>query len=538
MLEIAKVTLENEMDLVLAHRRSMKLAEVAGLSLPGQTTFATAVSEVARNTIDHGKNGCLTLGLSDDKKRAIIACITDDNFNETKNKEGLTYARRLVDKLNVLTQDGDHSIELYCYITQGEKIDIQKLDEWRTIFRNEPPVSAYDEIKRKNEQLQELSQKIKESEDHYRVLTDTLPIMLFSLDKEGNLTYVNKGMLDFFGYSFEALNDPARPSLIHPDDRPAAGTIRALVQEEKPVHAEWRLKDKNGEYIWHLVSIIPLLSKGQPVSWAGSFVDIHAQKLFEQTLKDNHELKEAQAQLHYHIQELHRSNEELQQFAYVASHDLQEPLRKIIFYSDYIRNKSATALDEKSADYLKSMIDASHRMRTLITDLLSFSQVDKKLLAVQTIDLNKLLEETVVGFEMQIKEKGASVQVGPLLHIEGDSVMLQRLFDNMLSNALKYAREGVAPQIQISGSVKEDQAEIVVTDNGIGFEEKFLPKMFALFQRLHGKEKFAGTGLGLAICRKIVEMHNGSITAKSTPGQGSSFYICLPVKQHNQQASL
>lgn len=533
MHEIAKVTLENEMDLVLAHKRSMKLAEIAGLSLPGQTTFATAVSEVARNTIGHGKNGCLTLGISDDKKRAIVACIKDDNLQDKQNIEGLTYAKRLVDRLNILSEQDEHSIELYYYVPQGARIDLHKLDEWRSIFRNEPPVSAYDEIKRKNEQLQELSQKIKESEDHYRVLTDTLPLMLFSLDEEGRLTYVNKWMLEFFGRDFAGFDNLFGGHMVHEEDRAAEETIHTMLQQKKHIKAEWRLKSLDGTYVWHLVSIIPLLKEGEPATWFGSLVDIHAQKLYEQTLKDNHELKQVQEQLQYHIHELNRSNEELQQFAYVASHDLQEPLRKIIYYSDYIQKKNSACLaDERSAEYLKSMVAAATRMRTLISDLLSFSQVDRKLLEIEDIDLGRLLTEVVGDFEMAIKDKEASVQIGEMPTTKGDKVMLQRLFENLLSNALKYAKDNVAPVIRISGSVLAGEVEIIVADNGIGFEEKFLSKMFALFQRLHGKEKFKGTGLGLAICRKIVEMHNGSITAKSTPGNGSSFYIYLPLAQN------
>lgn len=533
MHEIAKVTLENEMDLVLAHKRSMQLAEIAGLSLPGQTTFATAVSEVARNTINHGKNGCLTLGISEDKKPAIVASIKDENLNDKQNIEGLTYAKRLVDRLNILSEQDEHSIELYYYVPQGEKINVHKLDEWRSIFRNEPPVSAYDEIKRKNEQLQELSQKIKESEEHYRVLTNTIPLMLFSLDEKGNLTYINKWMLEFFGNDFAGFDNPAGGYLVHEEDRAANETIHTMLQKKKPIKAEWRLKSRDGNYVWHLVSIIPLLKEGDSATWFGSLVDIHAQKLYEQTLKDNRELKQVQEQLQYHIQELKRSNEELQQFAYVASHDLQEPLRKIIYYSDYIQEKNSASLaDERSKDYLKSMVVAATRMRTLINDLLSFSQVDRKLLEIQDIDLVRLLAEVVGDFEMPIKEKKADVQIGELPKIKGDKVMLQRLFENLVSNALKYAKDDVAPVIRISGAVLSGEVEIIISDNGIGFEEKFLSKMFTLFQRLHGKEKFEGTGLGLAICRKIVEMHNGSITAKSNPGTGSSFYIYLPLVQN------
>jgi PAS domain S-box-containing protein len=530
MYELAKVTLENEMDLVLAHKRSMKLAEITGLSLSSQTTFATAVSEVARNTIENGKNGCLTLGISGEKKRSIIACIKDDNLKDPRNREGLDYAKRLVDKLNVFTEQDEHSIELYHYVPNGEKIGIQQLDQWRISFRNEPPISPYDEIKRKSEQLKELTDKVKASEDHYRILTDTLPLMMFSLDGKGQVTYINKWMLDYFGYSAAELNAMDRSELVFQEDLPAEQTIKNLVELNETIKGEWRVRNNAGQYYWHLVSINPIMKDGKATEWFGFLVDIHAQKLFEQTLKDNQQLKEMQQQLQYHIRELNRSNEELQQFAFVASHDLQEPLRKVIFYSDYFQTKYANTLDEKSTAYLKGMMDASHRMRILIKDLLAFSQVDKKKLEFKPVSITQVLKDSVSDYELIIREKAAQIFIGDLPVIEGDESLLRRLFENLLSNALKYVREDVPPVVSVTCMQENGMAIIIVRDNGIGFDEKFLQKMFALFQRLHGKEKFEGTGLGLAICRKIVEMHNGTITA-SSQGEGSAFFVSLPLKQ-------
>jgi light-regulated signal transduction histidine kinase (bacteriophytochrome) len=296
--------------------------------------------------------------------------------------------------------------------------------------------------------------------------------------------------------------------------------------------AEWRVRNASGHFFWHLVYMSPIIKRDKPTEWHGFLVDIHAQKTLEQTLRDNRQLKEAQQQLEYHIKELNRSNEELQQFAFVASHDLQEPLRKVIFYSDYFQSKLATHLDEKSTVYLKGMMDASHRMRILIKDLLAFSQVDKQALDLKPVNLDAIMKEAVSDFEVIIKEKNAVVTMTSLPEIEGDETMLRRLFENLLSNGLKYSRDDVPPVISINAIPQNESVEIEFRDNGIGFEEEFLPKMFTLFQRLHGKEKFAGTGLGLAICRKIAEMHHGSITATSRLNIGSSFFVSLPLKQN------
>ena len=182
MHELARVTLQNEMDLILAHKRSMKLAELAGLSLSAQTTFATAVSEVSRHTIESENGGCLILSVqTDSRDKYIVACLQDEQLRDGNENEGLQYAKRLVNKYNVSANGKEVSIELFYYFSPSFKIDFHKLDEWRNAFRNEPPVSAYEELKRKNEQLQDLSEKVQKSEAQYKTLTNSLPIIISSM---------------------------------------------------------------------------------------------------------------------------------------------------------------------------------------------------------------------------------------------------------------------------------------------------------------------------------------------------------------------
>jgi PAS domain S-box-containing protein len=531
MHQLAKVTLENEMDLVLAHKRSMKLAEIAGLSLAAQTTFATAVSEVSRNAIENGKNGCLTLGISEDKKRSLVALIKDDNINDPKYLQGLEYAKKLAGKLNILTQHDASSIELYYHIGQATFVDTKKLDEWRSLFRNEPPVSAYDEIKRKNEQLQELAQKFRDSEIHYRELTDTLPLMMFSLSEEGEIDYINRWMNSFFGCTVDELNKKNSWNLVHDDDRPTSKDIKENISKKQAINTEWRIRNKAGEFIWHLVSIHPLNPEGNTNKWFGFLVDINDRKLFEQTLRDNEELKHTQFLLQENINELNRSNEELQQFAYIASHDLQEPLRKIIFYSNYIQEQDGKAMEPKTALYLQNMINASSRMRSMVTDLLAFSQVDRKLLNVKTVDLSASLQKAMSTYDLMIKEKNATINTVVLPAIEADEPMIQRLFENIISNALKYSRDNTPPFLKVDCHNEANDVIITFRDNGIGFEEEFSSRIFGIFQRLHTREKYEGTGIGLAICRKIVDMHGGHISAASKPGHGTIFTIRLPKTQ-------
>ncbi|KAA2241342.1 PAS domain S-box protein [Chitinophaga agrisoli] len=543
MQELVKVTLNNEMDLILAHKRSMKLAELAALSLSAQTTFATAVSEVSRNAIDHGKNGYLVLSISTDKReKYIVARITDEAHVTQKGNQGLEYAKRLVNKYNITTAGDQTSVELYYSIPSSEKLDIKKIDEWRNMFRNEPPISPYEEIKRKNEQLQELAQKLQESEGQYKTLTNALPIIIFSLNLQGQLIYANDWLYQFTGHTIEQLNETRWRDVVHPVDYDAFNLLftHSIAAGAAVVKTQCRLRHKHDDdYCWHLAAISPLRDeKGTLLYWIGYLVDINAQKAIEETLQNNKELQQAQQQLKENqtvlednISALNRSNQELQQFAFIASHDLQEPIRKISFYSDYFLNKYVDRIDEKGKDYLKGMLSASHRMRNLIHDLLAFSQVEKKELEYRRIDLNRVISDTLQDLEMMIREKGAAIDIAPLPSIDADESMLRQLFANIISNSLKYAKKDQAPLIQVSNWRNDQYLEIAIKDNGIGFDEKYLPKMFTLFQRLHSGDKYKGTGLGLAICRKIVSLHNGAITASGKENEGATFKITLPLNQ-------
>jgi light-regulated signal transduction histidine kinase (bacteriophytochrome) len=253
-------------------------------------------------------------------------------------------------------------------------------------------------------------------------------------------------------------------------------------------------------------------------------------------LQDNIELKKTQDQLQVnqlalerYISELGRSNQELQQFAFIASHDLQEPVRKLLFYSDYLISQYTGSIDSKGIGYLSSMQAASQRMRSLIQDLLSFSLINKEELKFTAVDLNVIAADAMQDLEISIEEKSAVLNIHSLPTITGDERMMRQLFENIISNALKYARSSASPVIDISFAQKDSFYELTFKDNGIGFDNKYLPQMFTLFQRLHDRKNYEGTGLGLAICRKIVEMHEGKIWADGKEGEGSEFYVSLPV---------
>lgn len=241
---------------------------------------------------------------------------------------------------------------------------------------------------------------------------------------------------------------------------------------------------------------------------------------------------------------LERSNRELEHFAYVASHDLQEPLRKVAVFADRLKTKYGAALAGEGLDYLERMQKATLRMQTLITELLSFSRVTSKSQPFVLVDLNKIVHDVLIDLETRIEQVGGKVEVGSLPMIEAEPFQMRQLFQNLIGNALKFHRPDEKPIVKIQGTILEDKIRreqsdrasrsmlrISVSDNGIGFDEKYNDKIFQVFQRLHGRGVYEGTGMGLAITRKITEHHSGEIFAKSKPGEGATFLITLPLKQ-------
>jgi light-regulated signal transduction histidine kinase (bacteriophytochrome) len=280
---------------------------------------------------------------------------------------------------------------------------------------------------------------------------------------------------------------------------------------------------------------------GKAVRLNGTAQDITRQRELQLALEN--EVQQRTRQLQASIHDLQRSNQNLQQFAYVASHDLQEPLRKIQSFSNLLQSQYGDQLGE-GTEYLARMQTAASRMSTLIKDLLSFSRISTQQETTHPVSLIDVVEAALSTLEVVISETGAQVVVEPLPTILGDVSQLGQLFQNLLSNALKFRRPDLPARIQVRSqriaatalpsSVKPTRSapfyhRIDVSDNGIGFDEKYVTRIFQVFQRLHGRSQFAGTGIGLAICEKVAANHGGAITAISQPGQGATFQVYLPL---------
>lgn len=248
----------------------------------------------------------------------------------------------------------------------------------------------------------------------------------------------------------------------------------------------------------------------------------------------------AEEQMLEFAEKLEQRNKELQEFAHIASHDLQEPLRKVISFGDRLKTKCAEALDDQGKDYLERMQNASRRMQNLIEGLLMFSRVSSKAQPFEDVDLAQTFKEVVSDLEIRIEELGGKVEIDNMPVLKADAMQMRQLFQNLIGNALKFHKQDEPPVVRVTGvssgsddSNASDQSgsfhKITFKDNGIGFEEKYADRIFGVFQRLHGKTEYEGTGIGLSVCKKIVERHGGSIEVKSSPGKGTSFTVTLPI---------
>jgi signal transduction histidine kinase/HAMP domain-containing protein len=261
------------------------------------------------------------------------------------------------------------------------------------------------------------------------------------------------------------------------------------------------------------------------------------QRMVEQIREVTKNLRKRESELEMYSDKLKKSNTELEQFAYIASHDLQEPLRKIRLFGDRLREKYGALLDEKAVDYLQRMNSAVIRMENFIKDLLQYSRVTSKAQPFEAVELNNIIRDVLGDLEIRINETKAEIKTQSLPTIDADPLQMRQLFQNIIGNAIKYHRANVPPVVTITSRTGANDngnyCEINITDNGIGFDDKYVEQIFGLFQRLHGRSEYAGTGIGLAICKKIVGHHGGMISASSKKEEGSTFCITLPIKQNS-----
>lgn len=385
-----------------------------------------------------------------------------------------------------------------------------------------------------------LSNKIKVSEERFRSLTQTLPQLIWMTDSQGKLEFASEKWYAFTG--IQPGSEKEWELIVHPEDYKIINDVwRESLAAGKIYNFDVRVKNKVGEYKWHSVISEPVYdAENKIVKWVGAFTDNHTQKLFKQELEL--QVKNRTKELEEFNVELERKNKELQSFSYVASHDLQEPLRKIKTFASIIINNEMVNLSNKGKDYLEKMSLAANRMQVLIKDLLSFSGLSIIERSFERTDLNKMISEIKIELQELITEKNAEIEASAMPEVDLIAFQIQQLLQNLIINSLKFSIPNSTPKIMINGKIVTGKEldnklllpesryfQLSVQDNGIGFEPKYADKIFDVFQRLHTQEKYKGTGIGLAIVKKIVENHNGIIIAKSELGKGALFNIYLPI---------
>jgi len=388
-------------------------------------------------------------------------------------------------------------------------------------------------------------QVIAEREAWLRNMADNAPVMIWVVDADKRVTFFNKTWLEYTGQKPETETGIGWTQAIHPDDRNVfLKQYDAFFNQKKPFRLEFRLLNYEGEYRWILNNGKPNFNKDETFrGYIVSCTEIHDKKLMQQELEKH--VQERTDDLQQMNRELERSNNELQQFAYVASHDLQEPLRKIMTFSDRLQQHFGNALSEKGNGYVEKIIDSSKRMTRLIDDLLNFSKITRQTEPFKRTNLNTIVKNVLGDFDEIMKDKKAKVEYKELPVIQAIPVQMEQLFHNLISNGLKFSGKAKQPLITITArpldkkhidrfpqlNVDTDYYEIIVKDNGIGFDEEYADQIFVIFQRLNDKQEFPGTGIGLALCRKIVNNHNGEIFAQSKEGKGAAFHVVLPANQ-------
>jgi PAS domain S-box-containing protein len=376
-------------------------------------------------------------------------------------------------------------------------------------------------------------QSLRDGERQFRELADAMPQIVWGARPDGHFDYYNRRWYAFTGRPEGTGGDASWADVVHPDDqKESLERWHAAIKSGDAYEIEYRLKRKDGDYRWYLTRALPVRDHDATITrWFGTCTDIDERKRTEDQLRSSAVM-------------LVQSNRELEDFATVASHDLQEPLRKIQSFVGCLRDEQSATLNPEGRDYLDRIQNAASRMTILVADLLEFSRISSKGKAFIPVDLNEVIAGVVSDLEARLAQTGGRVEISALPTIASDATQMRQLLQNLISNALKFHRTDAAPVVRVSAEIIDSTdtngraqpggtCRISVADNGIGFDEKYLDRVFTIFQRLHGRGDYEGTGIGLAVCRKIVERHGGTITARSKPGRGSTFMVSMPLLQKN-----
>ena len=386
------------------------------------------------------------------------------------------------------------------------------------------------------------------SEKAFGLLIDNIKdYAIFKLDSEGHVMTWNEGARRSKGYSAEEIIGK-HFSIFYPSEVRDSGhpqkELQIATKEGRYEEEGWRIR-KDGSAFWESVVISAVQdTQGNHIGFVEVTRDLSDRKETEEEKRRVRELNTLNTDLHAEIEQrmktekalketalrLASSNTDLQQFAYVASHDLQEPLRAVAGFLTLIASKQKGNLDPETEGWINHAVEGALRMRALINDLLTYARVESRSMALEETDCNKSLAQAKKDLAVVLEETGGQITAGKLPTVLGEGGQLTQLFQNLIGNALKFKSTNI-PVVSIEANQKDGDWVFAVKDNGIGFGQEHAQRIFVIFQRLQGREDYKGTGIGLALCKKIVERHGGHIWAESTKGKGSSFFFTIPVMQ-------
>ncbi len=364
-------------------------------------------------------------------------------------------------------------------------------------------------IQSRDSDLKNAFRAVEEERERFRFMAESMPQKIWTARPDGNVDYFNRQWADFTGMALEEMREVQWRQFVHPDDLEVSLTQwRASLASGEPYHVEHRFRRADGRYRWHLSRAHAMRDEqGRIRMWIGSSTEIQEQKEKEE--------------------ELRRANEDLQQFAYSASHDLREPIRNVAVYSEIVATRYAESLDENGRMFLGFLQEGGRRLTTLVSDLLAYTRASRADLIEERVDARAVLGKALDSLAEAIRENDAVITYEPLPEVYMGEVHLQQIFQNLIGNALKY-RSADLPRIHISATARDSSWCFSVRDNGIGIDPAYKEKVFGVFKRLHRDDKYSGTGIGLAICQRVVERYGGRIWVESESGKGATLRFTIP----------